>query len=158
MNQRIDWLSWTPDGQQNVKEGRENEITHRVGGAKSAKTPHTCTFGTFGTGGGVWKNEERADATDAEAPASSPTQDCRTPDRTEGRVALDVLTHAGTRVLLDCLRTIAVPKRNDTPELSRALALLGYGAYTVDHSDRTGRSESLDVVEATLRAAGELVC
>lgn len=158
MNQRIDWLSWTPGSQRTVEEGPEKESTHRVGSAKSAKTPHSGPIGTFGTGGFVWKNEGRANVTDAEAPASSPTQDCRTPDRTEGRVALDVLTHAGTRVLLDCLRTIAVPKRNDTPELRRALALLGYGAYTVDHSGRTCRSESLDVVEATLRAAGELVC
>lgn len=79
-------------------------------------------------------------------------------DRTQGLAAVELLSRAGARIPPHHLRTIAVPKPYDTLEVRRALALLGYGSYTVAHLDRAYRGESLDVVEATLRTAGELPC
>ena len=80
-------------------------------------------------------------------------------DGTEGRAAVDLLSRAGAKILPHHLQTIAVAAHHDTPELRRALALLGYGAYNVAHLDTWKyRGQSIDVVEAALRAAGGLPC
>ncbi len=79
-------------------------------------------------------------------------------DRTEGLAAVALLRRVGARILPHQLKTIAVPRLSDTPEVRQALALLGYGAYEVAHLDREYRGESIDVVEAALRAAGDLPC
>lgn len=62
----------------------------------------------------------------------------------QGRAAVELLSRAGARILPHHLRTIAVPKLSDTPELRQALALLGYGAYTVTHLDSDHQDLSLD--------------
>ena len=79
-------------------------------------------------------------------------------DQTEGRAAVDLLSRAGVRILPHHLKTIAVPRHHDTVEVRQAAALLGYGAYSVAHLDRAYRGETIDVVEAALKAAGEPPC
>ncbi len=75
-----------------------------------------------------------------------------------GRAAVDLLSRAGARILPHRLRTIVVQEASDTTELRRALALLGYGAYRVVHLDHRYKGQGIAVVEAALRAAGELPC
>jgi hypothetical protein len=62
----------------------------------------------------------------------------------QGRAAVELLTRAGARILPHHLRTIVVPQLSATTELRQALALLGYGAYTVAHSDSDQQGPSLD--------------
>lgn len=57
---------------------------------------------------------------------------------------MELLSRAGARVLSHHLRTIAIPKWSDTPELRRALALLGYGSYTVVHQGANDLSQLLN--------------
>ncbi len=78
--------------------------------------------------------------------------------QTEGRAALELLNHSGARLLPHRHRTIAVPRRNDTEALRRAVALLGYGSYRIIHSNTDFSGQSIAVVEAALLAAGELSC
>ena len=80
-------------------------------------------------------------------------------DSTQGRDAVDLLSRCGARILPHHLRTIALPKQYDTREVRQALALLGYGDYTVAHLEtQKYRGQAIAVVETALRAVGGLPC
>jgi len=76
----------------------------------------------------------------------------------DGRDAVDLLTRSGARILPHRHRTIAVPRRHDTDDLRRALALLGYGAYSIVHIGPEFKGQGIAVVEAALQAAGKISC
>lgn len=78
--------------------------------------------------------------------------------QTEGRAALDLLNRSGARLLPHRHRTIAVPARNDTDALRRALALLGYCNYRIVHTAADLKGQSIAVVEAALLESGAMPC